>query len=70
MAIQTALLPTPDFQHAYSVDRFGRLFNIGRSMIYEEIRAGRLKVRKAGARTLIAHEDAMAWLNALPTRLG
>jgi excisionase family DNA binding protein len=60
----------PTRQQAYSVENFGQVFNIGRSMIYEEIRAGRLKARKAGARTLITHEDAMAWLNALPTRLG
>ena len=57
-------------QQAYSVEKFGDAFSIGRSTIYEEIRAGRLKVRKAGARTLISHEDAMAWPNALPTRLG
>jgi excisionase family DNA binding protein len=55
-------------QQAYSVEHFGVAFSIGRSTIYEEIRAGRLKARKAGARTLIAHEDAMAWLHALPTR--
>ena len=55
---------------AYSVENFGDSFSIGRSTIYEEIRSGRLKVRKAGARTLISHEDAMAWLNALPTRFG
>jgi excisionase family DNA binding protein len=68
MTAQISSHLNPDFQLAYSVDRFGLLFNIGRSTIYEEIRAGRLKARKAGARTLIAHEDAIAWLNALPTR--
>lgn len=53
---------------AYSVASFGQSFGVGRSTIYEEIRAGRLKIRKAGARTLITHDDAMAWLNALPER--
>jgi hypothetical protein len=53
---------------AYSVDKFVRAFNVGRTTVYEEIRAGRLKARKAGARTLIAHEDGVAWLNSLPTR--
>ena len=53
---------------AYSVTKLGQALNIGRSTIYEEIRTGRLRVRKAGARTLIAHDDAMAWLNGLPTQ--
>jgi excisionase family DNA binding protein len=53
---------------AYSVANFGRAFSVGRSTIYEEIRAGRLKVRKVGARTIITYEDAMAWLHALPSR--
>lgn len=64
---KTPSAPTTGLQ-AYSVEGFGENFSIGRSTIYEEIRAGRLKVRKAGARTLIAHEDALAWLNALPIR--
>lgn len=53
---------------AYSVASFGQTFSVGRSTIYEEIRAGRLKVRKVGSRTLITHEDAMAWLNSLPSQ--
>jgi excisionase family DNA binding protein len=64
-SVPTTLTPT---QQAYSVEKFGRAFNIGRSTVYEEIRSGRLKARKVGARTLIAHEDAMAWLKALPAR--
>jgi hypothetical protein len=55
-------------QHAYSVASFSLAFSIGRSMIYEEIRAGRLAIRKVGARTLIGHDDAVAWFEALPTR--
>jgi excisionase family DNA binding protein len=58
------------FPMAYSIANFGRFFSIGRSTIYEEIRSGRLKIHKAGARTLISHDDAIAWLNALPTREG
>jgi hypothetical protein len=53
---------------AYSVERFCQAFDIGRSTAYKEIRAGRLKARKARARTLIAHEDAIARLKALPAR--
>jgi hypothetical protein len=65
----TAPPPSPSsVQQAYSIDRFAMLFDIGRSKVYEEIRAGRLKTKKAGARTLITHEDALAWLAALPSR--
>lgn len=37
---------------------------LGRSFIYEEIKAGRLLCFKAGSRTLIAAEDLRAWLDA------
>ena len=48
---------------AYTVGRFSEDFGVGRSTIYAEIRAGRLKAFKVGDRTLIAGEDALAWRN-------
>ena len=51
---------------AYSVDEFIAAANISRTKAYEEIAAGRLRVRKVGARTIIRVEDAKAWLAALP----
>lgn len=51
---------------AYSIEAFCERFGLGRSKTYEEIRLGRLKIRKVGTRTLIAHEDALAWFDALP----
>ena len=48
---------------AYSVETFCLAFDIGRSTVYEEIRSGRLKAHKVGARTIIALEDGIAWLN-------
>ena len=51
---------------AYSVENFCLAFDIGRSKVFEEISAGRLKAHKAGTRTIIALEDGIAWLNALP----
>ncbi len=39
---------------------------VGRSRLYEEIAAGRLKARKVGARTIILHTDRDAWLASLP----
>lgn len=37
---------------------------IGRSLLYEEIRAGKLRTFKVGTRTLIAADDLTAWLAA------
>jgi len=45
-----------------------RLSGVGRSTIFDEIKAGRLKARKAGRRTLILRDDLLAWLNTLPSR--
>jgi hypothetical protein len=51
---------------AYTIAELVRGTGAGRSKIYEEIAAGRLKVRKLGSRTLVLHGDAMAWLESLP----
>ncbi|TIT64340.1 MAG: helix-turn-helix domain-containing protein [Mesorhizobium sp.] len=53
-------------QNAFTVDGFCTAYGVGRSLLYEEIRAGRIEIRKAGRRTLIRREDAQAWLDALP----
>jgi hypothetical protein len=52
---------------AYTIDELRHASRICRSKIYTEIKAGRLKVRKAGKRTLVLHGDAMDWLQSLPT---
>ena len=51
---------------AYSITELVRISGVGRSFIYEEISAGRLKVKKAGRRTLILHAEATKWLGAMP----
>jgi excisionase family DNA binding protein len=40
---------------------------IGRTRIYEAIRAGELRARKHGKRTLILADDLRQWLESLPT---
>jgi excisionase family DNA binding protein len=55
-------------QEAYSIEEFRTAFSIGRSVVYDEIRAGRLRALKVGARTLITRDDAIAWLRNLPAR--
>lgn len=40
---------------------------ISRSLLYKEIREGRIKALKAGKRTLVSLAEQERWLNALPT---
>ena len=49
---------------AYGINQAVEATSMGRSFLYEEIRAGNLKTFKVGARTLIAAEDLRAWLNS------
>jgi excisionase family DNA binding protein len=51
---------------AYPIDEFAGALGIGRSKLYAEIRAGRLKAKKLGSRTLIKASDAHAYLDSLP----
>lgn len=51
---------------AFTIDEFCKAHGIGRSLCYDEIAAGKLRIRKAGRRTLILDEDAKAWREALP----
>jgi excisionase family DNA binding protein len=45
-----------------------RMMGVGRSTLYNEISTSRLKVRKAGKRTLIAVSDIEDWCRDLPVR--
>lgn len=51
---------------AHSIREVTALTGVGRSFIYEEIKEGRLRVRKAGRRSLIFEADLQAWLAKLP----
>ena len=51
---------------ALTVTEFLAWASIGRTKFYQEVKAGRLKIRKIGRKTLILRADAEAWLNALP----
>jgi excisionase family DNA binding protein len=59
--------PTPQKKIAYSIVDVTDLTGLGRSFIYEEIKAGNLNIRKAGRRTLIFDADLNAWLASLPS---
>ena len=50
---------------ALSIADFCRLCSVGRTFVYEEIAAGRLRACKAGRRTLIDAAEARRWLASL-----
>lgn len=51
---------------AFSIDQFCDVYSVGKTTVYEEIKAGRLQAVKARRRTLITAEAAKAWRDALP----
>lgn len=55
-------------QIAYSPTDAAKIAGIGRTTLFEEIKAGRLRALKAGRRTLIRRADLEAWIDALRTR--
>ena len=56
--LQAPMLAYPD------VAAFANAVGIGRTMVYEEIKAGRLRVAKVGRRTLVPVAEAQRWLTA------
>ena len=48
---------------AYSVEECAALTSISKAMLRKEIKAGRLKVKRAGRRVLILKDDFMNYLN-------
>ena len=49
---------------AYGINDALAVVPVGRSLLYEEIKAGKLKTFKVGSRTLIAADDLTAWLDS------
>lgn len=56
---------SPELKKAYTVDEFCRLYGIGRTKAYEEIKEGRLSSVKVGKRRLIPAASADVWLESL-----
>ena len=54
------------WQRALSVRSFCESVGIGRTRFYQEVKAGRLRVRKVGRRTIVTADDAEEWLSRLP----
>jgi hypothetical protein len=51
---------------AFSIERFARDHDIGRTKTLELIKSGQLTARKVGTRTIITAEDARIWRKSLP----
>ena len=51
---------------AYTIEDAVSASGIGRTKLYDAIRAGKLRARKCGRRTLIIDEDLRSFLRALP----
>ena len=51
---------------AYPIDDLADAIGIGRTKIYAEINAGRLRAKKLGSRTLVTTAAALAYLDTLP----
>ena len=45
-------------QRAFDVKIFCRRYSVGRTTAYGEMKAGRLRARKVGKRTIITEDDA------------
>jgi hypothetical protein len=52
-------------ERALSIDAFCERYGVGRTLAYAEIKAGRLKARKIGKRTVIPVDASEDWLAGL-----
>ena len=57
-----------DEKLAYDTDQLREKAGVGKTTIFAEMQAGRLKARRLGRKLLFRYDDVMAWLNCLPER--
>lgn len=60
--------PTRHTRGAMTMKDFCQWAGIGRTTAYEQVAAGKLTVRKVGRRSLVLFDDALRWLETLPTQ--
>lgn len=53
---------------ALTVDEFCGWASIGRSKFYDEVKSGRIQLRKIGRKSVITMPDALNWLESLPKK--
>lgn len=64
--MQTSAKNVPPAKVMLSVNDFCASAGIGRSTFYEEIKIGRIKVKKCGKRTLVPISELEDWPRRLP----
>ena len=52
-------------KRAYTIGEFDERYGLGRTKTYQELKEGHLKAVRVGAKRLIRHDDAEAWLASL-----
>ena len=52
--------------NAYTVKSFCAAFGVGKTTLYELRKAGAIRVRKLGSKTLIPAAEADRWFKSLP----
>jgi excisionase family DNA binding protein len=60
--------PEPTDSLAFTVLETCKTARVGKTFLYQEISAGRLRAKKAGRKTLILPSDLSAWLRSLPDK--
>lgn len=50
-----------------SVKQFCDEYRVGTTRLYEEVKYGRIRLRKLGRKSLITRDEAERWLKNLPT---
>jgi excisionase family DNA binding protein len=51
---------------AYNIEEVCSRSSLGRTTIYQEIKAGRLRAKKIGRRTAVLETDYNLWMESLP----
>jgi hypothetical protein len=51
---------------SFRLDELAKRHSVSIGFLYKEAAAKRLRIRKAGAASLVTTEDEAAWLNAMP----
>jgi hypothetical protein len=51
---------------AFSLAEVVQISGLGRTLLFGEIRDGRLVARKCGRRTVVLKDDLLVWLRAMP----
>lgn len=59
-------MTSPKAPRAYSINQTLSIIGCGRTHLYQELNAGRLKARKLGSKTVILEQDLNDYLDGLP----